>query len=97
MTEAYRYTFREKVPLQEAIESLYLAIFASEGIHGRAQVLLEAGYAFDEPKRTLVVAAASAVGKTISRIFTALLSRQFGEGAFSVEQVGAPREAGGEA
>ena len=91
MTEAYLYTFEKKVPLQEAVESLYLAIFASEGIHGRAQVLLEAGYAFDQRKRTLVVAAASEVGKTISRIFTALLSRQFGERSFSVALVGKER------
>ena len=91
MTEAYLYTFEKKVPLQEAVESLYLAIFASEGIHGHAQVLLEAGYAFDQRKRTLVVAAASEVGKTISRIFTALLSRQFGERSFRVEHVGKER------
>lgn len=87
MTEAYRYTFDKRVPLQDAIESLYLAIFASEGLHGRAEVLLEAGYAFDQRKRTLVVAAASAVGKTVSRIFTALLSRQFGELSFTVEHL----------
>ena len=87
MTEVYRYKFDKSVPIQEAIESLYLAIFASEGIHGRAQVLLAAGYAFDRRKRTLVVAAGSAVGRTICRIFTALLARQFGETGFKVEHV----------
>ena len=85
--EAYRYTFDKTLPLQDAIESLYLAIFATEGIHGRAQVLLDAGYALDQRKHTLVVAGGSVVGRTVSQIFTALLSRQFGEGAFRVEPI----------
>ena len=85
--EAYRYTFEKRVPLQDAIESLYLAIFATEGIHGRAQVLLDAGYAFDQRGHTLVIAGGSVVGRTVSQIFTALLSRQFGEGVFRVEPI----------
>src|SRR5207302_1363693 len=75
MTEAYRYVFAKRVPLTDAIESLYLAIFAAEGVHGRAQVRLDAGYAFDQHQRALVVAAATVVGKTISQIFTSLLAR----------------------
>ena len=86
--EAYRYTFDKTLPLQDAIESLYLAIFATEGIHGRAQVLLDAGYALDQRKHTLAVAGGSPVGRTVSQIFTALLTRQFGEGAFTVEHMG---------
>src|SRR5436309_327032 len=62
MKEAYRYSFTARVPLQEAIESLYLGVFAAEGVHGRAQVRLDAGYAFDEKARTLVVDADAPVG-----------------------------------
>ena len=89
--QAYRYRFEERVTLKDAIESLYLAIFAAEGVHGRAQVLLDAGYAFDQAGRTLAVDAGTPVGRTVSQIFTALLSRQFGEGAFAVEMVGEAR------
>lgn len=85
--EAYRFHFEKKIPLVEAIESLYLAIFSAEGVHGRAQVRLDAGYSFDEGKRTLVVDGGSAVGRTVAQIFTGLLARQFGEGAFTVEHV----------
>jgi hypothetical protein len=87
MNEAYRYSFDTKVPLQEAIESLYLAIFAAEGVHGRAQVRLDAGYAFDKEGRSLAIDAGTPVGKTVSQIFTSLLTRQFGEDAFRVEHV----------
>ena len=88
MTEdVYRYTFEGAVPLTEAIESLYLAIFAAEGVHGRAQVRLDAGYAFDKKARTLAVDTGTPAGRTVSQIFTSLLARQFGEEAFTVEHV----------
>ena len=90
MNEAYRYTFTPQVPLQEAIESLYLAIFAAEGVHGRAQVRLDAGYALEKAKRAIAVNAGTPVGKTVSQIFTSLLTRQFGEDAFSVQHVAEP-------
>lgn len=89
--EAYRFTFEQRVPITDAIESLYLAIFAAEGIHGRAQVRLDAGYSLDEETRTLTVAAGTPAGQTVSQIFTSLLSRQFGDGAFSVEQASEAR------
>ena len=92
--EAYRYNFADCVPVRDAIESLYLAIFAAEGVHGRAQVRLDAGYAVDEKGRSLAVDAGTPVGRTVSQIFTSLLARQFGEEAFTVEHVVAPAESG---
>jgi len=89
MTEGYKYSFKPRVPLQEAIESLYLAIFAAEGVHGRAQVRLDAAYSFDEKGRSLAVDAGTAVGRTVSQVFTSLLTRQFGEEAFTVDHVAA--------
>jgi hypothetical protein len=86
-SEAYRYTLEKRVPLTDAVESLYLAIFSAEGVHGRAQVRLDAGYSFDEKKRTLVIGSGSPAGRTIAQIFTGLLARQFGEGSFTVEHV----------
>ena len=95
--EAYKFTFEKRVSLSDAVESLYLAIFSAEGLHGRAQVRLDAGYALDEAQRRLVVAAGSAVGRTVAQIFTGLLGRQFGENAFTVEHVfgGQPAGIGG--
>jgi hypothetical protein len=88
----YRYTFTKGTSLAEVEDSLFLAVFSAEGLHGRAQVRLDAAYFLDEKRRACVVAAASAVGKTIAQIFTGLLGREFGEDAFTVERViGAPQ------
>jgi hypothetical protein len=85
--DVYRYTFAEKVPLTEVRDSLFLAVFSAEGVHGRTQVRLDAAFCLDEKKRACVVDAATPVGKTIAQIFTGLLTRQFGEEAFTVERV----------
>lgn len=90
MSEAiYRYSFRQGVPPEEVRYSLLLAALAAEGVHGQSEVRLDAGYHMDEEQRACVVDATTPVGRTISRIFTGLLTREFGEGAFSVERVDA--------
>ncbi len=86
-SDIYRYTFDEQVPLADVRYSFLLAAIAAEGVHGQAQVLLEAGYALDEKARTCVLDATTAVGKTVSRIFTTLLTKEFGERAFTVERI----------
>jgi hypothetical protein len=90
----YRFTFTEGTPLTEVENSLFLAVFSAEGLHGRARVRLDAAYFLDQKKRACVVDAASVVGKTIAQIFTGLLGREFGDDAFTVERVvGAPQTA----
>ena len=83
----YRYTFTKETSLVEVENSLFLAVFSAEGLHGRAQVRLDAAYFLDQKKRACVVDAASVVGKTIAQVFTGLLAREFGEDAFAVERV----------
>lgn len=90
--DIYRYGFRQGIPLDEVRYSLLLAALAAEGVHGQSEVRLDAGYHLDEKERACVVDATTAVGKTISRIFTSLLTREFGEDAFSVERVDAVGE-----
>ena len=91
--DVYRYTFDEKISLTEVRDSLFLAVFSAEGIHGRAQVRLDAAFCLDEKKRACVVDAATPVGRTVAQIFTGLLTREFGEDAFDVERVAEPPEA----
>ena len=91
--DVYRYTFDEKTSLTEVRDSLFLAVFSAEGIHGRAQVRLDAAFCLDEKKRACVVDAATPVGRTVAQIFTGLLTREFGEDAFAVERVAEPPEA----
>lgn len=95
--DVYRYTFDERTPLGEVRDSLFLAVFSAEGIHGQAQVRLDAAFRLDEKKRACVVDAATPVGRTIAQIFTELLTREFGEEAFSVERLVEPPEPAPEA
>lgn len=93
MTETYNFTFEDKAALSDAVETLHLAIFAAEGVHGRAELRRSAAYSIDEGAGTLMVAGATAVARTIMQILSGLLSREFGAGAFTVELVvgeGAP-------
>jgi len=82
--EIYRYNFDSKIPIRDVEESLFLAVFAAESLHGRSLVHLDASFRLDPRKRTCVVDGATKVGRTIARIFTGYLSREFGEGAFTV-------------
>jgi hypothetical protein len=84
--DVYRYTFDAKTSLTEVRDSLFLAVFSAEGVHGRTQVRLDAAFCLDEKKRACVIDAATPVGKTIAQIFTGLLTRQFGEEAFTVKR-----------
>lgn len=85
--EHYRYDFDAKLPFQDVEESLLLAVLATECLHGRTQVRLDAYFCLDPSKRTCVVDAATEVGQAIARIFTGFLIREFGEEDFRVERI----------
>jgi hypothetical protein len=85
----YRYRFGKEIPVTGAKEALFLAAMASESLHGRARVQLEASFRLDVNERTCVVDAGTDVGRDIARVFTGYLTSEFGEGAFSVERVAA--------
>ena len=86
-TTAYRYRFGKKVNLQEAEETLLLAILAAEGLFGEARVRMDAGYVIDSRLRALVVDASTDVGQAVNGIFTSLALREFGRDAFNVRRV----------
>ena len=74
---------------QDVEESLLLAVLATESLHGRALIRLDASFCLDAGKRSCVVDAATEVGRAIARIFTGFLTREFGEEAFKVERIAA--------
>lgn len=84
---AYLYRFSEQVGLAEVRDSLALATMSAEGLHGQVQVRLEAGYYLDEKSRACAVDVSMPAGRTVAQIFTGLLAREFGEDAFTVEDV----------
>ena len=81
-----RYRFTKSVPMREADDSLMLAVLAAEGNCGRSSVRLDASFTLDKTKRTCVIDVTTEVGQQISRIFTAFVTKQFGEESFAVEQ-----------
>ena len=84
---AFRFVFEPQVSLAEAEMSVHLAMFAVEGLVGRVRVRLDGHYHVDEPGHAIVIDASRDVGQMISRVFTGLLLREFGEGAFHIRRV----------
>ena len=84
---AFRFVFEPQVSLAEAEMSLHLAMFAVEGLVGRARVRLDGNYHLDERGHAIVIDASKDVGQMISRVFAGLLLREFGEDAFHVRRV----------
>ena len=87
--DLYRYHFKATVPLRDVEASLLLAVLATESLHGRALVRLDASFCLNTHKRSCVLDAATDVGRAIARIFTGFLTREFGEEAFKVERIAA--------
>jgi hypothetical protein len=85
--EVHRYSFSASVRAEDIENTLALAVFAAEGLHGQSRVRLDATYCFDPEKHACVIDAGSDVGLDISRMFTGFAIREFGESAFTVTRV----------
>ena len=83
-TELQRYTFKDFVDMEEAEDTLLLAIIAAEALHGRAAVMMEARYMFSEVKRACVIERRGKISEDIIKLFTGFLIKEFGEESFSV-------------
>ncbi len=84
-----QFFFEPDVSLADVEMSLHLAMFAVEGLIGRVRVRLDAEYHLDESTRAIVINTHRPVGRMIARVFTGLLLREFGEGAFHIEHANA--------
>ena len=84
--ESYRYRFADAASMQDVEETLLLSVIATEALHGRSKVNLDARFQLDNRQRTCEVDASNEVGRDIARIFTGLLTSQMGEDAFKVKR-----------
>ena len=87
MSQIYRYCFDDEVPITAVRDSLLVAAFSAEGIHGQAQVRLDAAFLLDEERRCCALDGSTLVGQTIAQILTSFLLHELGEPAFTVERV----------
>ena len=84
--DVYRYVFADTTSMQAVEDTLLLSVMATEALHGRSGVNLDAEFSLDLQKRRCVVDAGTEVGRHIARIFTGFMTREFGEDAFKVER-----------
>lgn len=92
MTIAYRYKFSERIDLDDAQETLHLALLAAEGLFGRTRVHMDAAWATDETINVLIVDAGTLVGMTVNLIFTAFITAEFRADIFDVRRVELERQ-----
>lgn len=85
--QAYRYKFGNDVDLEDARDMLLLALLAAEGIFGRSRVRMDSAWSADESIDVILIDASTVVGMTVSLIFTAFVTAEFGAGSFDVRRV----------
>ncbi|MCC6909086.1 MAG: hypothetical protein IT430_14175 [Phycisphaerales bacterium] len=86
----FRFSFRAGVDLTEVEATLHLSILAGEGLFGEARVRMEVAYHVDAPHRVILIDGRTAAGDAIVRVFTAFITREFGEDAFEVRRTSQP-------
>jgi hypothetical protein len=82
---AFHFLFKRGVSLADAEMSLHLAMFAVEGLVGQARVRLGAKYILDQSMHSIVINGGDGVCEMVAKVFTSLLTREFGEDSFYVE------------
>ena len=84
--QLYRYTFSDGVAAGELEETLLLAVVTVECLHGESRVRLDCHYCLGTAG-ACVIDASNEVGCDLNRIFTGLITREFGQGSFQVESI----------
>ena len=84
--QLYKYTFGDGVAAGELEETLLLAVVTVECLHGAARVRLDCHYCLS-PTGACVIDASNDVGRDLNRVFTGLVTREFGQGSFQVESI----------
>ncbi len=87
MSGSWWFALERSVPLADAEMTLHLAMFAVEGLAGRARVHLDGRYRIDFDRHAIHINASSRVGRMVARIFAHFLLREFGEEAFRIERI----------
>lgn len=85
--EIYKYRFEQSVKIEDVKSWLLLAIVSVESLHGETQTRLDAAHAFDAEKRSCVIDAGTAVGRSLNQLFLGYLRREFAEDAFTVKRI----------
>lgn len=86
----YQFDLGVELPLSEVRDTLRLAVLAAEAIHGQADLLLDASYAFGSGDRTVRIDGSTPAARDLARLFAHFLGREFGPSCFVVERFDSP-------
>lgn len=86
-SQVYRYVLCRPIPFPDVMATLDLALIAVQSLHGAERTRLDARFASDTHRQTLVIDAATPVGQALNQVFVGFVRREFGEDAFRVERV----------
>lgn len=86
----YRLAFPPATDMAAVEHSLSLAILAVSCLHGEPAVRLEAGYAIDAAKRTVVLEGGGPLATAVARVFVGLCAQEEKTSAFKVARTGGP-------
>lgn len=87
----YRFIIGNEADFKEAEATLHLAILAAEGLYGESRVRMDVSYRADERCAAILINGGTATGDALVRIFTSLLSREYGPDSFSVRRAPVPQ------
>ena len=96
MRELYRFRFTDETPDGKIAQLLLLAAINTENIFGEAQMRLDARFHIDRGARVVEIDRSSEVGRCIAKLFVRYISKEFGDGCYTVERVAEPKEAVGD-
>jgi len=85
--EVYRYVLCRPIPFPEVLATLDLALIAVQSLHGAERTRLDARFASDPRRQTLVIDAATPVGQALNQVFVGFARRELGDDAFRVERL----------
>jgi hypothetical protein len=90
--DQFRYVFSSAVPFDGVVDTLLLARWGAEALHGETPARLEAVHRLDRDRRACEIDAATPVGRDLNRLFAGFAVREFGADGFKVERVGVAGE-----
>ena len=82
--KSVRFELDYEVPMGEAELTYNLAAFAAEGFVAPARIRLEVTHRTDTENHALIIEGHDEPFDAVVRVFTSLLTRQFGDGKFKI-------------
>ncbi len=82
----YHFQFDQHIPTKELKDTLILAVMATESLHSRARVKLDAVHNLNLLNHTCRIDAFSEVGDDLARIFTGYALREYGNERINIER-----------